>query len=65
MATTKRTRNRLTELAEEAIDEVFSDTTVSPERTMEALQSLQGLIELKIGALKVDKKRRCGVLDET
>jgi len=41
----------LDELAEEAIDDVFSDTSVSRERTIERLQDLIETIRLKIASL--------------
>lgn len=44
--------------AEEAIDDVFSDTSVSIHATLEAMENLRDGIEFKIQSLKSDIKRK-------
>jgi len=49
--------DRLMEAAEEAIDEVFSDRSVSQRETIARLNNLMACIEIKIAAIKSDLKR--------
>lgn len=47
----------LVDAAEKAIDELFSDQSVSLDRTMDDLRDLRSEIDIKIGALNEDLKR--------
>lgn len=52
------TKNKkLLEAAREAIDALFSDTSVDPEKTEEGLQDLRGEIDFKLKALEADRRR--------
>lgn len=42
----------------EALDELFADTSVSQETTLEALEEIEGEIEGKIDALESDIKAK-------
>lgn len=42
----------------DAIDALFSDTSVPPEATLEALEEIQSEIETKIDCLKADIARK-------
>lgn len=44
----------------EAIDELFGDTSVSPEETLEALMDIRGNLDMKIGAIEADLERDGG-----
>jgi hypothetical protein len=43
--------------AEAAIDDLFSDTSVSAEETLAMLKELRGMVECKIDAIMADLKR--------
>lgn len=47
-------KHRKLKAAEEAIDRLFSDTSVPPSHTLDALEELQANIESKIDALKCE-----------
>lgn len=42
----------------DAVDNLFGDTTVPPEATLEALEEIQGDVACKIDCLKADIKRK-------
>jgi hypothetical protein len=48
---------RLFWMAKEAIDAVFSDTSVSPQGTIDALQDLCDHCQMSIDAIECDLKR--------
>ena len=48
---------KLLEAAREAIDALFSDTSVSPEKTEDGLRDLRTEIEFKLKALEADRRR--------
>lgn len=48
--------DELVEAAKAAIDEVFSDTSVSPEETLSRMEELCSSIRSSIDALKADLK---------
>ena len=49
---------KLCEIAEEAIDDVFSDRSVTPEKTMDSLEDLSAMIDLKIECIKSDLRKK-------
>lgn len=50
-------KDRLVDAAKSAIDEVFGDTSVTKERTLERMQELNSHIESSIDCLKEDIER--------
>lgn len=58
--------DRLVQEAEEAINAVFGDKSVSQQQTIDSLENLQDLISTSIEAIKSDVARDTGDLgDET
>lgn len=53
----KRIKGWITE-AENAIEELFSDTSVTQETTLEALRELRGNIQCKIESIESDLRRK-------
>lgn len=45
-------------LAKQAIDNLFSDTSVSAERTKDALEELRDDIDMKLDCLNIDAARK-------
>lgn len=52
-----KAHEKLVEAAREAIEKVFSDTSVSPEKTDESLRELAEEIDFKLNAIRADRKR--------
>jgi len=50
--------SKLIDLAQGAIDDVFSDRSVKPQRTLDALSDLRSFIDFKMEAIKADMKRK-------
>ena len=48
--------DELVEAAKAAIDEVFGDTSVSPEETLSRMEELRSCIESSVDALRADLK---------
>ena len=52
-----KSHDKLVKVAEQAIDEVFGDTSVAQRDTLASLHSLKDLIELKMDCIQGDLKR--------
>jgi hypothetical protein len=55
-----KSHDNLVKLAEQAIDEVFGDTSVPQRDTLASLHSLKDLIEMKMECIKGDLRRGGG-----
>lgn len=56
----RQTTKRKLKVILEAIEDLFSDTSVPMRETLEALQEIETDLEFKTGALKVDIRRQEG-----
>ena len=50
--------NKKVQVALQAIDNIFGDTSVSPETTLDQLEEIQADLEMKVDCLKNDIRKK-------